>query len=168
MWTKYYWTPHWIKESCCNSLPTFIYQTLYKIVSFCWWTLRSTLLLTARLFWHITWILQSSLILCLRFESSQSGLNGSRKFLLKLFDHCPKLIAKHANQTPWCPRPKWLGGCSLGTQRDTTKPTQQMKNDSELKRTNRGRNSTLATHTGPVRELHWIRPVSTTLENLLN
>ena len=102
-------------------------------------------------------------------NDDKRGVNESSKFLSKLFDHCPKITTKHANQAPWCPRSKWVGGCSLGTQRDTTKPTQQTKTKTELKWTNRERNSsTLATHIGPVRELHRTCLVSTISKNLLN
>jgi hypothetical protein len=41
--------------------------------------------------------------------ATRGRLNGSRKISREIFGCCPKITTKHANQTPWCPRPNtWM------------------------------------------------------------
>jgi hypothetical protein len=67
------------------------------------------------------------------------GVNGSHKISHEIFGRCPKFTAKHAKQTKWYPRLKWVSECSLKTQWDTIKPTQKMKRETELKSAYNGR-----------------------------
>jgi hypothetical protein len=47
--------------------------------------------------------------------TTRDGWMGAVKFLSKLFDHFLKFTVKHTKQPTWCPRLKWVGGCSLRT-----------------------------------------------------
>lgn len=57
--------------------------------------------------------------------ATKEEVNGSRKICRETFFWpLSKITAKCKTKKPWCPRPNREGGCSLGTQRDTTKRTE--------------------------------------------
>ena len=68
---------------------------------------------------------QSSYILKDRKWWSEWGCMGAVKFLAKLLAAVPNHRQTHTKKPPWYPRPKWVSGCSLRTQRDTTERSER-------------------------------------------
>jgi hypothetical protein len=65
--------------------------------------------------------------------ATRGGWIGAKKFLAKYLAAVPNSPQTH-EPTNMMSMTKKIGGCSLGTQQDTTKPTQKTKLKTELKR----------------------------------